>query len=231
MTPSLPHRPVVGPSLQASKWQKCPVLLDVNEMGELFKALGSFWIIQISGLIPTGQEIIGQEAFLEVYSHYIDSLKRGENTTDSRLRPYFSSVLTTNLESLYTVTINETHGLVKVHQPVIQLQGHRFDYSFADGKFRSMVLGYDSILWGLQFSYPHLYQNDQLEVFTVREGAQFPNTALFKQLQKWMRMHTIATPIEVEGKRVNVPIRLGKQCLSWINSHPQLKAKGLHIAI
>jgi hypothetical protein len=229
MTPSLPLRSAVDLSLQASKWQQCPVLLDEHEMQALLAALGNFWIVQVSGLIPVGQEIISQQAFLEHYQQYIAALKSGEQVKNAPWRACFSSVFTTTLEALYAVPVNPTHCLVKVAQPVIQLQAHRFDYSVADQTFRSMVMGYDSIQWGLQFSYPHLYQDANLQVFKVREGNGFPNTALFKRLQQWMRAHTIATPFEMEGKRVNVPIRLGKQCFSWINTHPQLQTKGLRV--
>lgn len=229
MTPSIPLESTVGPSLQASKWQKVPLLVDIDEMQALLAALGQFWIVQISGLVPFGQEIISHEAFLEVYHHYITALKNGESSADPRLRPYFSAVLTTRLESLYTVKVNENQCLVKVRQPVIQLQAHRFDYSSADGTFRSMVMGLDSISWGIQFSYPHLFQDENLQILTIREEAQFPNTSLFKKLQQWVRSNTIATPFEVGGKKINVPIRLGKQCLSWINVHPQLQAKGLRV--
>lgn len=231
MSISIPIRQAVGTTLQASKWQKCPLLLEVKEMQALLALLGNFWIVQISGLIPRGQEIINQDTFLEVYSDYLTVLKRGEIATDHRLRSYFSSIFTTFLEAVYAVPINEKQSLIKIQQPVIQLQAHRFDYSFADGKFRSMVLGQDSIQWGLQFSYPHLYQDDNLQVFTVREGTQFPNTALFKRLQQWVRSNTIATPFEVQGKRTNVPIRLGKQCLHWINTYSQLHAKGLRVLL
>lgn len=231
LPPSIPSRPAIGPSLQASKWQKCPLLIDANEMQDLLEVLGNFWIVQISGLIPIGQEIISPHSFLDVYSRYIAALKQGEQPADSRLRPYFSSVFTTFLEALYAVQVNEGQSLVKVVQPVIQLQAHRFDYSRADETFRSMVFGQDSIQWGIQFSYPHLFQDDHLQVLTVRENSQFPNTSLFKRLQQWVRTNTIATPFEVQGKRVNVPIRLGKQCLSWINNHPQLQAKGLRVIV
>ena len=231
MTSSIPLRPTVGSSLQASKWQKSPLLIDVDEMRSLLAVLGQFWIVQVSGVIPIGQEIIAQEVFLEVYQHYLTALKRGGNPEDSRVRPYFSAVLTTFLEALYAVEINEGNYLVKVQQPVLQLQAHRFDYSTADETFRSMVMGANSIPWGIQFSYPHLYQDENLQVLTVREDAQFPNTALFKRLQQWVRANTIATPFEVEGKKTNVPIRLGKQCLGWINTLPQLQAKGLRVAI
>jgi hypothetical protein len=229
MSAGVPLQASFGSSYQASKWQSCHVLLEAEEMKELFDVLGHFWIVQISGLIPIGQEMIPREDFLSFYNTYIATLKEGVIPADNRLRTYFSSVFTIDLNALYAVKVNQEQSVVKIRKPVVQLQSHRFDYSLADGKFRSMVLGYDSVHWGLQFSYPHLYQDDNMEVFTVRESDQFPNTALFKQIQRWIRSHTMATPFEVNGKQVNVPIRLGRQCLSWINSHPQLSAKGLRI--
>ena len=243
---SLSYRSTVGPPFQASKWQKIPLLIDEDEMSALFLILEPFFIFQTSGLISIGEERISLSAFLEVYREYILSLKRGELPSDSRMRAYFSSVWTTSFASLYAVPVNETQCLVKVRQPVIQLQGHRFDYSFADHTFRSMVMGYESIYWGIQLSYPHLFQDENMEVYPVREGEQFPNTALFKKVQQWTRENTIATPFEVTGeeingsdedkkdlkrKRVNVPIRLGKNCLGWINHHPQLHAKGLRVVV
>lgn len=229
MTSFIPLRDTVGYSLQASKWQKLPLLIDLDEMKFLLAALEPFWMIQISGLVPVEQEIISKEAFLQVYEDYITTLKNGQNPSNPLMRAYFSAVWTTRLDALYAVKVNEKQCLVKVMQPVVQLQAHRCDYSFADGTFRSMVMGIDSISWGIQFSYPHLYQDENLQVLTVREGPQFPNTSLFKRMQQWMRSHTIATPFEVEGKKVNVPIRLGKNCLKWINQHPHLQAKGIRV--
>ena len=94
-----------------------------------------------------------------------------------------------------------------------------------------MTFGINSIQWGIQFSFPYLFQNVNMEVIKVREGALFPNASLFKQIQKWMRYHTSPTTFEVEGKEINVPIRLGNKCKTWINFHPQLAAKGLRVII
>jgi hypothetical protein len=66
-------------------------------------------------------------------------------------------------------------------------------------------------------------------VEAVKETPSFPNTVLFHQIQRWMRGATIPTPFLVDGKGVNVPLRLGKRCLSWINTHAQLKAKGIRV--
>ncbi|MFI0434908.1 MAG: hypothetical protein ACH350_04165 [Parachlamydiaceae bacterium] len=226
----IPFRPSIGILLQASKWQQIPLLINENEMGELLTCLGSFWMVQTSGVVPIGKEIIEHESFLEVYRSYIAELKQGIDPKNPLIKPYFSSVWTASCDPLYRVKINEKTCLVKVMRPVVQLQAHRFDYSYADGTFRSMVLGSNSILWGIQFSYPHLYQDENFQIVTLKEEDRFPNTALFKKIQQWSRGHTIPTPFEVDGKKINVPIRLGKQCLQWINTYPQLQAKGLRVA-
>jgi len=63
----------------------------------------------------------------------------------------------------------------------------------------------------------------------VRESSEFPNTALYRSVQRWMRAHTIPTPFHVNGKKINVPMRLGKKCLPWISEHCQLKEKGIKV--
>jgi len=231
MTFIIPSKSAVGPVLQASKWIKLPVLIDAMEMEELLATLGTFSIVQVSGLIPCGKEIIPRNDFLKVYEHYIAALKNGENPSDPLIRPYFSSIFTTYPEALYSINVQDGKNLIKVLRPVVQLQAHRCDFSEADNTFRSMVIGMDSISWGIQFSYPHLYQDENLQVMTVRENEQFPNTALFKRMQHWVRHHTIATPFEVAGKRICVPVRLGKNCLSWINNHSHLRRKNIKVAL
>jgi hypothetical protein len=115
--------------------------------------------------------------------------------------------------------------------PIIQLQAHTLFYSQLDGQVRSMVRGEGEIHWGIQFSYPQIYQNAQTgQIEKIEDNEKFPNTALFRRLQRWVRDHTRATPLEVGGKRVNLPARLGKQCFSWINRHPQLLAAGIRVA-
>lgn len=219
----------VSSPLQVSKWLKLPILIDVDEMENLLDSLGDFWIFLVSGVTAKERGDLSKKEFLNSYASYILSLKNHTLSEDPRIRSYFSSVWTVSTDSLYAIPVGDDQQLIKVDKPVIQLQLHRFDYSPIDGKFRSMVFGKDSITWGIQFSYPQLYQDEQMQIIQVREGEGFPNTYLFKCLQKWVRVHTVATPFEVNHKRVNVPIRLGKNCFSWINNHPQLKDKGIKV--
>jgi hypothetical protein len=107
---------------------------------------------------------------------------------------------------------------------VVQVQAHCFTYSSLDGVFRPMSMGVGSVFWGLQFSYPQIYQDAKtMELCEVEEGT------LFRKIQLWSREATRATPFIVEEKRINSPIRIGKKCLSWIGRHPQLCQQNIGI--
>lgn len=222
-------RAQLSPPMQVSKWLKVPLLLDIHEMEALFDFLGDFYIIQTSGLMPIGSEIISKDAFLDCYFHYVHSLKQGLIPTDKRLNTFFSAIFTVDINALYTVQVKESKQMVGIEKPVIQLQNHRFICG-QDKKFHSMVFGPNSIYWGIQFSYPQLFQNIQLEVSKVNDQEDFPNTKFFKSMQKWVREYTSATPFSINQEpSINVPLRLGKDCFKWINSHPQLRAANLEV--
>jgi hypothetical protein len=212
-----------GP-LQVSKWLHLPVLLDADEMAALLDHLGKPFIYNASSVLRRGEGEISVEAFLSTYRAYVSGLKQRLLPDPSSYRAPFSALITSTRSILYRVELDggERH-LIKATRPVIQLQPHTFAYSPIDGAFRSMVRGEGVVTWGIQFSYPQIFQDPKtLKIEKIDE--RFPNTELFKKLQRWMRHQTRPTRFEVEGKQVNVPIRLGKQCLDWIAHHPQLQA-------
>lgn len=225
-----PLKILVAPAMQASKWLECQVLLDSDEMEALFLALGQFDIYASGGVVQEGAGWIDKSYFLHQYKDYVDSLKQGILPTQESYRQLFSSVLTRSSDLLCAVPVGNGRQLIRVQRPVIQLQPHQMGFSSLDGKFRPMVFGNDCISWGIQFSYPQLFQDPlSNQVESVGISDQFPNTELFKTLQRWIRHHTVPTPFLVAGQKVNIPVRLGKKCLSWINSHPQLIQKCLQV--
>jgi hypothetical protein len=138
-------------------------------------------------------------------------------------------MMTCSLETLYAIQVGEKQ-LIKPIKPIIQLQAHHFFYSSLDGKFHPMVLSQESISWGLQFSYPQLFQDPKTKTIAkVVDSEEFPNTDLFSRLQKKMRECSLATPFIIDGMRVNSPIRIGKQARTWINQHPQLQHRGIKV--
>lgn len=217
-------------SLQASKWLKLQMLIDPKEMESLFSVLQPFSIFLVGTVIKRGEETVSHHHFLECYTKYISQLKNGHIPDDALYRTYFSSVLTKTADFLYAIPIGADKQIVRVSQPIVQLQTHQLNYSQADGKFHPLVFGIDSILWGIQFSYPQLYRDNQTkEIYKVDDREKFPNTFLFRRLQHWVRENTIPTPFLVGEKKIIVPMRLGKQCRSWINQHLQLIKKGLKV--
>lgn len=200
---------------QASKWLKCQALLDGEEMAHLLNALGFFSIYPVTGIVD-GRPI-PHPFFIEEYTRWIQGLKEGIVPTPQQLRRLMACVFTDDLDALWLQEVGQGRFLTKIAKPVVQVQTHYFSYSALDNVFRPMSMGLDSIFWGLQFSFPQIYQDPKtMELCEVEEGA------LFRKLQLWMREKTRATPFVVEGKRMNSPIRLGKQCFSWVNRHPQL---------
>jgi hypothetical protein len=210
---------------QGSKFLKFQVLCDSEELKELFSRMGTFWIYPLTGL--NNGEAISQETFLREHTSWIETLQRGEVPTDATLRKVLACAITSEEDALWKQEVPGGRFLVKIAKPVIQVQAHYFTYSSIDGVFRPMTMGEGSISWGLQFSYPQIYQEPK--TMALLEADEEPNAALFQTIRQWTRDCTRATPFIVDGSRINVPIRLGKNCFPWIHKHPQLIAKGIGV--
>jgi hypothetical protein len=172
--------------------------------------------------------VISADSFLHKYADYSRLLKQGQVPPPEGFRKHFSCAMTTSLEAFYAIAAGGEKFLVKPLRPVVQLQAHHFFYSDLDRKFHPMVLSEESVTWGLQFSYPQLFQDPHTrQIVKVVNTPEFPNSALFLKLSKWIRSFTLPTPFEVGDLRVNSPIRIGKKSRAWIENHPQLKKKGI----
>lgn len=210
---------------QASKYLKYQVLCEVDELARLFERLQSFSIYPLTGL--TDGEEIEKRAFLSEYGSWIQELKEGRLPTDGQLRKVLACAWTAEKEALWKQEVPGKRYLVKMAKPLIQVQAHFFTYSSLDGVFRPMTMGPHNIFWGLQFSFPQIYQHPKtMELLEVEEGL---NSELFQKIKVWVRDETRPTPFLVGEKRTNVPIRLGKSCFSWIHQHPQLQEQKIGV--
>jgi hypothetical protein len=216
--------------MQASKWLKNPMLLSPEEMADLIQHLSPAKLYITGRVVQPGHGLVEPAQFLEVYCTYVNQLRAGIKPKPQELQPYFSCSITCDSDSIEELNPAADKQLLRVKRPVIQMQHHTMDYSVADKKFHSMILGTHTIDWGVQFSYPQLFQDpsDQ-QIMQVDATENFPNTRLFRNLQRWMREHTIPTPFIVQGVVVHAPIRIGKECLDWVQSHPDLNFKGFSV--
>lgn len=212
--------------MQATKWLKLPLFLSPEELTALFESLGKIHIIPLSGVFRDGMEELSPESYVALYRTYLESLHRGE-----------SAVLDKKLISAWTVDLNAievtsvaTGVLVKPKIPVVQVQPYWLNYSTTDEKFHEMAFSRDSLSWGLQFSFPQLFQEPtHLEILKVQEP-EFPNAGLFKKIQRFSRASTVPTPFVLpNGSSLNHPCRIGKTFLDKAAQMPQLTGKGLKL--
>jgi hypothetical protein len=203
---------------QGSKYLKYQVLCDASELKNLFIRLNPFWIYPLTAL--GSGDPINPDSFIQVYGTWIEMLKQGKVPTDAELRVLLACVFAADPSSLWKQEIPGGRYIVKMGGPIVQVQAHFFSYSALDAVFRPMTMGANTIFWGLQFSFPQIYQEPKTMEF--REVDESLEADLFQKIKQWVRDETRATPFVVDEKKTNVPIRLGKNCFSWIHHHPQL---------
>lgn len=217
-------------ALQASKWISLSLLCDEAELKNLFESLGEFFLVSIAGVNEAGKEITSLENFLSDYRTYIEALKQGTLPSSAFIQEALTKGLSSSLDHFGKIVLGDGRSIVRIVKPVIQIQASFFIYSQTDGKFHEKAFSQDSIPWGLQFSYPQLFQEvETKEIKKVLSDSTFPNTLLFKKLQEWVRNHTTPTPFLIGEKKINLSARIGKSQKSWLNQHPSLLNKGLRV--
>jgi hypothetical protein len=224
--------PAVEGHLNVSKWLKFQVLLSAEEMKDLFQTLPDCSLYNVSEVVDSEGMELSSSDFIKGYTEYVERLKQGECADEKRFRRLFSKALSVTSDIFYAHEVKPHHYLVKPVVPIIQMQLHHFLASEIDGKYYPMNLGQESVSWGVQFSYPQIYQDPLGHSFSkVTESSLFPNTALFRSLTRWLRNFSFPTTFIWKEQVVAVPMRIGKQVLPWIHAHAQLKKKGISVHV
>jgi hypothetical protein len=209
---------------EAAKWLKIPMLIDGDECQALLEELGDVL------LAPLGQLVIREEAewkasqLVKEVGKWVFALQEGRE-----VEPRLALALSREPEALWMHEVRPERYLIKVSRPVVIVQPHYFTYSALDGEIRSMSMGPGAIFWGMQFSFPQVYQVDR----DVDSGGlvEVEEGELFRQIRRWAREATRPTPflLPPDGRRVNHPMRIGKRCMGWVSRHPGLLREGLHV--
>jgi hypothetical protein len=210
--------------MNAAKWTKLPVLLSSEEMALLIEKIPDLKIFKIGQVVQKGNACLPIEAFMQDYNAYLQGLLKGQ---DLYSKP-FAQVWTLDEKTLEFQAVGEDkERVVQVH-PSVVVQPHHFKWDFLLNEPHSMTFGPDRISWGLQFSYPHLFEDPHThDIVTVQD--QFVNTSLFRVVQLFIRHHTRPTPLIVNDKKMNLSIRIGHECFKWIANHATLREKGLYV--
>lgn len=209
--------------MNAAKWIKIPVLFSLNELTELIETVGPSEFFPLGRVVPIGTRITAAQ-FLQEYSNYLLDL-----CSDSLPQTRFFSLLwTKNAQTVEKQVLVGEREIIRPAYPSVQIQAHHFQFDTSTMECRSMLYGTGSIPWGLQFSYPHLFEDPQsLQIQTVDQ--RFINTSLFHTIRQFIRNRTQPTPLRVNERKVNIPLRIGKECFAWIQNYPWMRQQGIQI--
>lgn len=210
-----------------SRWQRHAFFLDPKEMFSLLETLSPVEMFNVSGVVSPGNEQIDCEQFLSLYEEYFSAVLEKEGIDLSAYRKAFTTAWTRGKEAISFTETKDHRKILRANRPVLQLQMHQFRYDHQLEKFFAMSCGKGNISWGIQISFPMIFQKGPGEpVVQVKKGdTQFD---LYTSLVRFLRKETLPTPFLIDGKRKNATFRIGKKVLSDIEGNlPQLEKAGI----
>ena len=206
--------------MRCSKWLRHAVLMSMEEMESFFDLLGSFFLIPAAGLVSLENWQITKENFLLEYRSYIEWLELHPELPSSSFRKFFTLMLSSSLDDFYAVPTSLDRFVIKARRPVIQIQLYHCFISRFDGQIHPMALSPESFSWGIQISYPQIYEDPITHQFSKTLLAKdFVATDLFKLMVQWLRKNTKPVSLEIKDKKVYAPFRIGKESSALVSSH------------
>lgn len=219
--------------IHTSKPIKHAFLLNMDEMVALFEEIGCCFLVPASGLVSEENWNISVSNFLAQYRLYKEWMESNPTLPPIEMRRFFSLMLSSSLDSFYAVPTGAQKWSIKSLLPAIQIQMYHCFFSSFDHQIRSMVTHPDSFAWGIQMSYPQIYEDPKTHQFSkVFLEERFPNSPVFKKIISWLRAYTQPVPLKEGTERAYAPFRIGKQSLNSKDLHKgfqtMLALKGIH---
>lgn len=216
-------------TLRVAKLIKLHLFLDAEELKGLLEPLPSFKFYQTAKLSKKGEERLELASFISKYGEATDELKRSEKPPRSLLELFSLSISRTE-KAFVKAFSDDEKLLLRPQLPVVQLAPTFLHYNWDEKNFRFGLYGKDSFLFGMTLVYPQIYQDSHnLEIIEIDRSPKFPNSELFSALRSLLREKTRPTPFLVQGKKINVPVRIGPRSVQWAGELSELKARGIQI--
>lgn len=208
---------------RASKWLKHAFLLSQDELEDFFSMINPSFLLSSSALTTLSNWQVSFSELQDKYQELLGWMQQHPTLPPPPLRRFFSLMLSTSLDTFYAVNLGDK-AAIKPSLPVIQIQMYHCFFSSMDRQLRPMVVSPESFAWGLQISYPQIYEDPRTHQYSkVLLDPKFPNSEPFKEMVSWLRKHTRLAPLQEKEVKVYAPFRIGKKSLSMKESHVGLQ--------
>ncbi len=184
-------------------------------MKRFLDSLGSCLIVSPVQILTLETYQLSQESFLERYGRYLDWIGSDPGFPSSKVRNDCTLMISSGPDSFYSVPVAGGFFL-KPGLPVVSVRTYHCFISSLDGSLRSMAMNVDSFTFGLEFSYPQIYEDPRTGEFRkTLLDSDSPNTALYKKMTSALRRQTKPLLIEINGNKVAAPFRVGIDSSDW----------------
>ena len=208
--------------LHCSKWLKHALLLTKEEMESLYAIWVSHPLISPVHKATREDWRIGKEDFFRRYIEYLEHVQTKDEIPPPEMRKQLTLLLAGAVEDLYAIAMPKEQFFIKARRPVIQLQMYHAFFSAEDQQIHPMAMHERSFSFGLQISYPQIYEDPITQEFIkVLQAENFPSTLLYQETLQWIRRNTRPFCYTQNGEEKVAPFRVGKQRVDWRGFHKQ----------
>ncbi len=204
-----------GPLL-ASKYLKIAALLSLEEMEEVVS--GGVFFADISSLI-VGKARFDKAALLEKYAFYLSQLK-----VRDKVETLGCYAISDCAEAFYGIDVGKGRIKLCSHKPSIQVRS--FAFAVCEKQLISHAFGKKSVAFGVEFSFPRVYQDASGEIQDAVKVETYPNYPLARNMFRLLR--ALSLPVRFEGYKT-APFRLGKGYN--LREHKQLSMLPLTLSV
>ena len=224
MIPFRVSTPSLEGSYEAAKWLKWPVLADEKEFGELFRRLAPCDLVPLTGVVEPDRLLMPSDCFLAEAKRWIERLQQHQAPTMEDLRTVLACALTNDRDAIWLHEVKPERYLVKSKNRSCRSKPIFFPIRSKTKPFIRWCSAKRVSSGASSFPIPKFFS---IPIGNTEKSTRRFRTQFFSEIRQWTRDVTRPASFLVDGKKVNVPMRIGKNCLSWIASHPQLKQHNL----
>ncbi len=216
-------------SFAASRWVSVGLLMSAEEWKTFFQAFPRLRLYKVAAVVMEGAEELPFEEFYSLVESFATEIQTKLDMDLSSYRIPFSCALSESKESFTIQALPSQRVLLKPKEPVIQLRPLSFSIS-SEGKIQTKSWGKNHICWGIQMSYPQLFQDPATQNI-IQALSEHPHGVLFKKVLHWIRHHTKSVFLKGQEKSAAFSLKVGKESVYLLSKHEQCRKNGVEFTV
>lgn len=223
--------PKIEGDYRVSKWMNFQLLLNESELLELFKEIEVQHLLCLSHVGIYEDLYLSKQNYLNLYAKYLELLQKDTILESREIIKKLNVAIAYDFQDFYKIPLPDDKILIKMKSPSIQIKPFHFVYNHELEKFLPNVCSSSTIYFGLEISFPQIFQDPKTFVIKhIFKDQKLKSAQQFKKIRSFVRDHTQPARFQIKDNVKVATFRIGKKCINFAKSCPALKKEGLLIA-